>query len=54
MNWSLVLVAEVPLAVTTVTCTVPAPAGDVTVRLVSLFTVSECPRWRRSRRRWPR
>ncbi len=37
------LVAEVPLGVTTVTCTVPVPAGEVTVRLVSLTTLSEVP-----------
>ena len=39
MNWSEVLVALVPPAVVTVTCTVPVPAGDVAVIWVSEFTV---------------
>jgi hypothetical protein len=41
VNWSADATGEVPLGVTTVTSTVPEPAGDVAVTLVSLFTVIE-------------
>lgn len=39
MNWSAALVAEVPPGPTTVTSTVPVPAGEVAVIWVSLSTV---------------
>ncbi len=38
MNWSAVTNGEVPLGVTTVTSTVPEPAGETAVALESLFT----------------
>ncbi len=41
MNWSLALVALVPPAVTTVTSTVPDPAGAVVVMEVALLTVKD-------------
>ena len=43
MYWSFGACAEVPLAVVTVTSTVPVPAGAVTVRLVALFPVIPLP-----------
>ena len=43
MNLSLAPVAEVPLAVVTVTSTVPVPDGELTVRVVELVTLTEVP-----------
>ena len=43
MYSSLVPVVEVPFGVETVTCTVPVPAGAVTVRLVSVTLLSPVP-----------
>ena len=43
MNSSLVLVVEVPLGVITVTCTVPVPAGETTVRPVAVTLLSPVP-----------
>jgi hypothetical protein len=40
VNWSEVLAAEVPADVTTVTSTVPVPAGDVAVISVAESTVT--------------
>ncbi len=40
---SLAPVAEVPLAVVTVTSTVPVPDGELTVRVVELVTSTEVP-----------
>jgi hypothetical protein len=40
VNWSAADVALVPPGVVTVTSTVPAPAGEVAVICVALFTVN--------------